>query len=65
MPINQPVQLNGIRVMFVAHVFSHVEVALEDRDGRRFEDKGSCQHVPWQAVERGITRDPNEEPQNV
>ena len=48
MPINQTVQLNGIRVMFVAYVFSHDEVALEDRDGRRFEDKGSCQHVPWQ-----------------
>lgn len=67
MPINQPVQLNGIRHSRgpSAHVLPHDKVALEDREGRRFEDKGSCQHVPWQAVDRGIIRDPskNEEPQ--
>ena len=45
----------------------HDKVALEDREGRRFEDKGSCQHVPWQAIDQKITPYPskNEEPQNV
>lgn len=65
--INQPVQLNGIRHKRLFWLTCGLKVALEDREGRRFEDKGSCQHVPWQAIDQKITQDPskNEEPQNV
>ena len=61
MPINQPIQVNGIRykVFVLAHMLPHDKVALQDREGTLFADKG-CPHVPWQAVavDRGITRDP-------
>lgn len=48
-------------------MWPHDKVALEDREGRRFEDKGSCQHVPWQAIDQKFTPYPSksEEPQNV